>query len=154
MTRPASATGSARQRDGRGGCLHAAGTSSATPVGVCLARRRRWVLLASDSDIEQRATGFLQILELAHTFRGAVPGSQLEITPKEVVPATAKVQARPNLNSQAGDWGSGRAGSSRPARRPGVEEMATGPWGLTARRGPGSGGPEGVGWDPWGCAHP
>lgn len=65
--------------------------------------------------------------------------SQLEITPKEVVPATAKAQARPNLNSQAGDWGSGRAGSSRPARRPKVGEMAAGPWGLTARRGPGSG---------------
>lgn len=155
MTRPASATGPARQRDGRGGCLHAAGTSSATPVGARLAGRPRWVSLASNL-LGRRAESHRFPPDRgarAHTSLGVI-FSWESVTPKEVVPATAKAQARPNLKSQAGDWGYGRAGSSWPARRPVVGEMAAGPWGADSAAGPGVGGPEGVGWDPWGCAHP
>lgn len=62
-------------------------------------------------------------------------GSQLEITPKEQFPAAANAQARPNLYSQVWDWGSGRAGSSRLARRP---EDGCGASGADSAAGPGA----------------
>lgn len=74
----------------------------------------------SDSDAGRRATGCLQIMELEPTpFRGALPRSQLEITPEKLVPAAANAQARPNLYSQAWDWGVREGGELAASTAPG-----------------------------------